>query len=249
MKLRNSSKPIIGITSTVVTYHQIRSVNLHEKFVRSIINGGGAPIVIPIGREELAENWVSICDGIILSNGEDVAPLSYAANPDPKIKETNIKRDNVEIAIIREAIKQNKPILGICRGITMLNVALGGTVIQDIEKFIPNAINHSQRAERSEPTHEVIIDESSRLFKMMNTKTIRVNSMHHQSIDQLAPKIKKVALAPDGVIEAIESVEGQPFLLGIQWHPEEMASEDVSMQQIFTEFIAECRIVNNDNRK
>ncbi|WP_332628668.1 gamma-glutamyl-gamma-aminobutyrate hydrolase family protein [Halalkalibacter flavus] len=243
--MRNS-KPIIGITSTVVNHNQIRSINLHEKFIRAVINGGGVPIVIPIAKDELAEEWVSVCDGIILSNGEDVDPHSYGAVPDPKIQKTYGRRDQLEIAIVRQALNYNRPILGICRGITMLNVALGGTVIQDIEKFNLTALNHYQQAERSEPTHEVSISESSRLYKMINAKNIRVNSMHHQSIDQLSTDLKQVAMAPDGVIEAVEGVRKHPFLLGIQWHPEEMATEDVRMQQIFTDFIAECWIANSD---
>jgi putative glutamine amidotransferase len=245
LQLRNS-KPIIGITSTVVNHNQIRSINLHEKFIRAVINGGGVPIVIPIAKDELAEEWVSVCDGIILSNGEDVDPHSYGAVPDPKIQKTYGRRDQLEIAIVRQALNYNRPILGICRGITMLNVALGGTVIQDIEKFNLTALNHYQQAERSEPTHEVSISESSRLYKMINAKNIRVNSMHHQSIDQLSTDLKQVAMAPDGVIEAVEGVRKHPFLLGIQWHPEEMATEDVRMQQIFTDFIAECWIANSD---
>ncbi|MCL7748735.1 gamma-glutamyl-gamma-aminobutyrate hydrolase family protein [Halalkalibacter alkaliphilus] len=243
--MRNS-KPIIGITSTVVNHNQIRSINLHEKFIRAVIDGGGVPIVIPIGTVELAEEWVSVCDGIILSNGEDIDPHSYGAAPDPKIQKTYGRRDQLEIEIVRQALKHNRPILGICRGITMLNVALGGTVIQDIEKFNPTAMNHYQQAERSEPTHEVSISESSRLYKMINTKNIRVNSMHHQSIDQLSTDLTQVAMSADGVIEAVEGVRKHPLLLGIQWHPEEMATEDVRMQQIFTDFIAECRVANSD---
>lgn len=124
----------------------------------------------------------------------------------------------------------------------MLNVALGGTVIQDIEANNPNAINHYQQAARPEPTHDVQIDDTSMLYQIIRRSNIRVNSMHHQAIYQVAPDLKKVAVAPDGVIEAVECVDKtSPMMMGVQWHPEEMASEDPTMQRLFDTFIAECK--------
>lgn len=234
--MKQSTKPVIGITSSIVNHNHIPSVNLHERFIHSVIEAGGVPIVIPIGTDEMTEVWTSICDGIILSSGEDVDPNSYNANPVPKLQKTNGKRDKTEIALVKNAQKRKIPILAICRGITMLNVALGGTVIQDIETNNPHAINHYQQAERPEPTHEIQIDDDSRLYKIVNNSKMRVNSMHHQAIDKLAPVLKKVAIAPDGVIEAVEGA----LILGVQWHPEEMASEDPSMAYLFKDFISQC---------
>lgn len=234
------TKPIIGISSTIEKHNNIPSVHLHEKFVRAVINGGGIPIVIPIGTDELAERTVSLCDGIILSSGEDIDPASYQANPAPQLQKTNLKRDKVEYALITYALKQQKPILAICRGLPMLNAALGGTVIQDIQTYMPNAINHFQQAERPEATHDIQIDIGSRLYQVFQSSKIRVNSMHHQAIDVLAHSLKIVASAPDGVIEAVEGMIEKPLLWGVQWHPEEMAVEDPSMVRLFKEFVAEC---------
>jgi putative glutamine amidotransferase len=239
MRLR--ARPIIGISSTIEKHNNIPSVHVHEKFVQSIIRAGGVPVVIPVGTEVLAEQWVSLCDGLVLSSGEDVDPSSFRANPLPQIQKTNVKRDKIEIALIHQAQQQRKPLLAICRGITMLNAAMGGTVIQDIESHIPDALNHFQQGERPDPTHDIEIDFSSRLYQIIQQVKIRVNSIHHQAIDQLAPSLKAVAWAPDGVIEAVEGIDLTTLIWGIQWHPEEMAIEDPAMVHLFKEFVKECK--------
>ncbi len=233
-------KAIIGISSSVENHNNIPSVHVHEKYVQAVINGGGVPVVIPIGPTEMAKAWVSMCDGLILSSGEDIDPASFNANPIPQIQKTNQKRDKIEIELIHNALKLQKPILAICRGITMLNAALGGTVIQDICTTVSKPINHYQQAERPEATHDIIIDTTSRLYQIFQKQKIHVNSMHHQAIDMIAPDIKVVATAPDGVIEAVEGINDTPILWGTQWHPEEMAVEDPSMNELFKQFIAEC---------
>ncbi|MGP4108678.1 gamma-glutamyl-gamma-aminobutyrate hydrolase family protein [Virgibacillus sp. L01] len=236
-----SINPVIGITSSIVNHNNIKSVNLHERFIRSVIQAGGIPVIIPTGTKDMPEVWVSICDGIILSSGEDVDPNSYRANPDPRIQKTNEKRDKTEIGLVEHALKQKKPILATCRGATMLNVALGGTVVQDIESNKANAINHYQQAARPEPTHEVQIEGDSWLYEILNTPMLRVNSMHHQAIDEIASDLRIAAVAPDGIIEAVEGTgKYTKLLLGVQWHPEEMAREDPTMQKLFQTFVGEC---------
>ncbi|MFC0470785.1 gamma-glutamyl-gamma-aminobutyrate hydrolase family protein [Halalkalibacter kiskunsagensis] len=236
--MKRPTKPVIGISSSVEYHNEIQSVLVHEKYTRSVIDAGGIPIVLPLATDGMAEQLVSICHGLILTGGEDIDPYYYKAAPHPKLQKTNGKRDKLEIELVQYARKQNKPILAICRGVTIANVALGGTVIQDIEASLPNAINHSQKAARSEPTHDIHLDQTSRLFQIFDSQKIRVNSMHHQAIDELAPCLRKVATAPDGVIEAVEGKT--PLLLGVQWHPEEMANDNRSMSLLFEEFIAEC---------
>ncbi|ASK64018.1 gamma-glutamyl-gamma-aminobutyrate hydrolase [Virgibacillus phasianinus] len=240
--MKKSQKPVIGITSSIVNYNNMMSVNLHEKYIKALIKAGGIPIVIPTGTEDMPEVWVSICDGIILSSGEDVDPNSYGENPAPRIHKTNEKRDLIEKGLVKYALEQKKPIFANCRGITMLNVAMGGTVIQDIETNNPNAINHFQQTARPEPTHEIQIEQNSQLHQILNRTKVRVNSMHHQAIGKLAPGLRQVAVAPDGIIEAVEGIDKSSSLwLAVQWHPEEMASQDPLMQGIFQEFINECK--------
>ncbi|WNF38674.1 gamma-glutamyl-gamma-aminobutyrate hydrolase family protein [Bacillaceae bacterium IKA-2] len=234
------TKPIIGISSSFEKHNNTPSVHLHEKYVRAVIAGGGIPIVIPIVTGEMVERLVTMCDGIILSGGEDIDPVSYQANPIPQLQKTNLKRDKIEIELINHGFKKQKPILAICRGLPMLNVAFGGTVIQDIQTSIQNSINHFQQAERPEATHDIQIDVGSRFYQIFQMSKIRVNSMHHQAIGVLAPSLKIVATAPDGVIEAVEGINEASLIWGVQWHPEEMAEENSSMDRLFKEFVAEC---------
>lgn len=234
-------KPIIGITSSVTEHNSIPSVHLHQKYVEAVSEAGGVPLVIPLGSKEKIKAWVSICDGLILSGGEDVDPHSYGAHPDPALRKTKAARDQTEIQLVQEAVKERKPIFGICRGITMMNAALGGTVLQDIEALHDQPINHYQKAARPEATHDVLIDQDSRLYDYLKKKKIRVNSMHHQAIDKLAPTLKKIGQAPDGIIEAVQETEEAPsYLLGVQWHPEEMAKVDSLMGSLFEHFIQAC---------
>ncbi|WP_209124546.1 gamma-glutamyl-gamma-aminobutyrate hydrolase family protein [Alkalihalobacillus sp. BA299] len=231
--------PIIGITSTVENHNNIPSVHVHEKYIRAVILAGGVPVVIPIGPKEMVKEWVAICDGFIFSSGEDVDPYYFGADPHPKVLKTNGKRDKMEIELVKQAQSKLKPILAICRGISILNVAFGGTLVQDIEANNPKAIKHFQLAERPEATHQIEIVKDSWLHGVINRQKIHVNSMHHQAINTLAPNLKTVATAPDGIIEAIEGVDVS-FMVGIQWHPEEMAVEDPSMLELFKAFIVEC---------
>ncbi len=233
------------MTSSIVNHNHIPSVNLHQKFILSVKTAGGIPLIIPTGTDEMAEEWASICDGIILTNGEDVDPHSFNQDPDPNLEQTNEKRDKLEMALVKQAQQKKKPILGICRGNTILNVALGGTLIQDIPSRNPKAVNHNQKAARPEATHSIQIKEDSWLYKILHTSTFRVNSMHHQAIDQLGANLKEAALAPDGTVEAVEGISESPVMWGVKWHPEEMASEDPTMQLLFEAFIKECENVGH----
>ncbi|WP_216828652.1 gamma-glutamyl-gamma-aminobutyrate hydrolase family protein [Alkalihalobacterium elongatum] len=229
-------RPVIGITSTVEKHNNLSSVHVHEKYIEAVLQAGGVPIVIPIGPVEMVKDWVAICDGIILSSGEDVDPYHFGATPHPLLQKTYNKRDQLEIELVKKA---QKPILAICRGISILNVAFGGTLLQDIEASNQEAIKHFQLAERPEATHQIKINEDSWLYDVLKVTNTRVNSMHHQAIDKIAANFKVVANATDGVIEAIEGV-GASFMVGIQWHPEEMASNDPNMAELFKAFIAKC---------
>ncbi|MCM3760964.1 gamma-glutamyl-gamma-aminobutyrate hydrolase family protein [Alkalihalobacillus oceani] len=234
-------KPIIGISSSVIDHNAIPSVHVHQKYIEAVSEAGGIPLVIPLGSKEKIEAWVSICDGLILNGGEDVDPRSYGAQPDPALRKTKAARDETEIQLVKEAVKKKKPVFGICRGIAMMNAALGGTVLQDIETLHDQPINHYQKAARPEATHDVLIERNSRLYEYLKKEQVRVNSMHHQAIGKLAPTLKKVGQAKDGIIEAVQETEEAPsYLLGVQWHPEEMAKDDRLMKSLFEHFIEAC---------
>jgi putative glutamine amidotransferase len=238
--MTKQSKPVIGISGSVADFKGIPSVYLHQKYVQSVKDAGGIPLVLPIGTEEMTEMWVSKCDGIILSGGIDVDPHSYNKDPDPELGKVNEDRDKTEKWLVKYALKQKKTIFAICRGLAMLNAALGGTVIQDIKKNDENAIKHYQKAARPDPTHNMTIEENSRLAEIIGSTNIRVNSMHHQAIGEVASSLKAVAHAPDGVIEGLEGVKDDPLIFGVQWHPEEMAAEDEYHFNLFKYFVEVC---------
>jgi putative glutamine amidotransferase len=146
----------------------------------------------------------------------------------------------VEIEIVRYAIRHNIPVLAICRGVQILNVALGGTLIQDIPSQLKEPIQHSQKVERHRDTHLVKVSEDSKLFQILGSDQIRVNSLHHQAIDMVAMDLRVVASSSDGIIEAVEYIGSSTFTVGVQWHPESMASTNNSMNNLFIQFIKSC---------
>jgi putative glutamine amidotransferase len=237
----DQSKPVIGITSSVVDHGDIPSVHVHQKYISSVIQGGGIPVVIPLVDDEAAKTLVSKCDGFILSGGEDVDPHSYGEDPDPMLRKTNGARDQMELSVVKYAEESKKPVLGICRGIAMLNAALGGTVMQDIESQYEDPIKHYQTADRPDPTHVVEVSQGSELARIFGTDSVRVNSMHHQAVGTLADTLSATATAPDGIVEGLEGTYEDWYVLAVQWHPEEMAAEDEAMHKLFKTFIEKCR--------
>ncbi|MCP8970701.1 gamma-glutamyl-gamma-aminobutyrate hydrolase family protein [Ectobacillus ponti] len=234
-------KPIIGITGAYVKHNSyMEGVYVHHDYHRCVAAHGGIPIVLPFVSPELSLETLPLCQGIILSGGEDVDPRYYGQDPHQQLGATVRERDEAEIAIAKYAIEKGIPLLAICRGIQILNVALGGTLIQDIPSQVHGAMQHTQVIDRSLDSHWVTVDPASRLYEIVGEKRIRVNSLHHQAIDSLGQGLRVVAAASDGIIEAVEHTDASAFLLGLQWHPESMAVSDPCMQRIFTRLIQEA---------
>ncbi|MBM7693073.1 putative glutamine amidotransferase [Peribacillus deserti] len=241
--MMNTRKPIIGITATTLDISGFDSVYLHYSYAESVIRAGGVPIVIPIGNEELAKEWVLMCDGILLSGGEDMDPFHFGAEPHPKLGKVTQERDQIELDLIHYARSEQLPIFGICRGIQVLNVALGGDLIQDIESEKPEYIKHTQIAARAAATHSITIERESLLHQITGKDELRVNSFHHQAVGKVAPSLKTSAVSKDGIIEAVEAAEpGLGWMLAVQWHPEDMTGVNQEMNQLFTEFINVCKL-------
>lgn len=237
------SKPIIGITGAYVFKNKfMEGTYVHQDYQKSIAANGGLPIILPFVEEKLAIEMVDLCDAVILSGGEDVDPIVFGEDPHPHIGDTILLRDKVELNIIKRAMETNKPILAICRGIQILNVSLGGTLIQDIPSQVKDSIKHTQTVNRSWDTHFVTIKENSQLASIIGGTKIRVNSLHHQAIDSLAEDLEVVATSKDGIIEAVEHKSYCNFLLGVQWHPESMASTNEKMNRIFSELIKSVKV-------
>lgn len=208
-------QPVIGITGN----YGEGTCKLGEYYYKSVVAAGGTPIVIPpLANREAIVNTLSHIDGLILSGGGDYNPLWCGEDPSPKLHSINRERDLPELLITQLAYNRQIPMLGICRGIQTLAMALGGKVRQDIGDT-KGLIKHSQDADRNEPTHVVSLDKDSILYNLYEPDKIAVNSFHHQAVGDAGNKFKVVARSADGVIEAMESSEFKS-ILGVQWHPE-----------------------------
>lgn len=192
-------------------------------YMESVRRAGGEPIEVAAGGEA-PEHILARVDGIMLTGGGDVDPMLYGETPHATFQAAEADRDQFEIALTRAAIAANVPFLAICRGMQLLNVAMGGTLIQDIPSQVPGALVHSVPEPRAHVAHEVWVAKGSRLSALLadhmeDGETCHVNSRHHQSVGTAAPGFDITATSPDGVIEAMEK-PGATFCVGVQWHPE-----------------------------
>ena len=216
---RKERKPLIGITANYAG----GDASLRERYYKQIVEAGAIPLILPpVADIDVIEDTLSAIDGLLLTGGADINPLWMGEEPQPALGNVNAERDLPELLLTRRAFERQMPILGICRGVQTLAVALGGHVAQDIASL--SAIKHSQTADRTETTHSVDIITGSTLHSLYNTGRLAVNSFHHQAVDQPGPRFRTTATAPDGIIEAIESNEHKP-VMGVQWHPEWLGDE------------------------
>ena len=176
-------------------------------------------------------------DALLLSGGGDVHPSLFGGQPHRKLGEFDPERDAFEIAILQLMIDLGKPVLGICRGIQVINAALGGTLYQDLASEQPQALQHQQKAPRRYPTHFVTVQQGSRLSAILESSRLQVNSLHHQAVKDVAPGLQATAWADDGVIEGLEAA-GHPFLIGVQWHPEGMWEHDQAAASLFRALVS-----------
>jgi putative glutamine amidotransferase len=226
-------RPLIGITSSYSWDNH--SHTIPNSYVDAVERGGGTPVLLPPTFQIDVEQLLDAVDGLVLTGGVDVDPQHYGENPRPQLGTIDPKRDDFEIKITKEALRRGKPILAICRGHQVLNVAAGGTLIQDTTSQVPEALKHRQNAPTYYPSHTVRVQEGSRLHGIFGKGELGVNTFHHQAVKDLGEGLVATAWAPDGVIEAME-LAGDTFVLGVQWHPERMI--DGEMLKIFKAFIA-----------
>jgi len=214
------TRPAIGVT--IENARQEPEVfRLREDYVRSVETAGGLPLVLAPGRPEDAAEVLGRVDALLLTGGADLDPKYYGEKPHPQLGPTFEERDAFELALVREALRRDLPLLAICRGHQVLNVAMGGTLVQDIPSQLPGAGAHDPDVERWETCHEVEILPGTRLREILGTERVAVNSFHHQSVKGLGGDLVLSARSPDGVVEGIELPRGtRRFVLGVQWHPE-----------------------------
>lgn len=243
-----NQSPIIAIPCRydVDDVQGARQYNVQRiSYVNAIAQAGGAPFLIPVGLpDDTLRTLFNRADGILLTGGGDIDPALYHHPLHPKTSEIQVDRDHLEITLVQWAVAQKKPLLGICRGIQIMAVAVGGTMVQDIAAELPHAGRHDYHNEPEHPrdylAHTVTIDSASRLFDILAAEEIMVNSMHHQAIQSLPEPYLTIARASDGIIEAID-LPGHPFFCGVQWHPEELVPEDDHSKKLFAAFVDACR--------
>ncbi len=237
------TRPRIAITGVNRTWDgQVRS-GVNANYVRSVLVAGGLPVIIvPDLSPDEAVDLFGNCDGLLLTGGEDVGPNHYGAAPHPKLGGVDPRRDANELALVAEARARDLPILGICRGIQLCNVALGGTLFQDLPSQRPGAIDHDPPVQRYVRSHAITITEHSKLALVLGTTELAANSFHHQAIDRLGKGLVVTATADDGVIEGIESADPNEWIVAVQWHPEELAHEpDAADLRLFAALISAAR--------
>ena len=224
----------------VIALAPCRTLPDYEESVR---RAGGEPRVLDYESDPV-EQVVAWCDGILLPGGVDVHPARYGEAPHPTVTEVNEGRDEYEVALVRAALAADVPLLAICRGMQVLNVAAGGTLVQDIPSQITTDVKHAIVNPKNAIAHEVWVTPTSRLWALMRESieegdALQVNSRHHQGVQRLAPGFDVTATAPDGVIEAMERTTGR-FCVGVQWHPENFWRTG-EFRPLFEGFIEACR--------
>jgi len=211
---------------------------MSRPYITALEAAGAAPILLPLALgEDTLRSLYERLDGLFLAGGGDLNPACYSRNKDTKTEGIDTLRDEAELLLTRWALDDEKPLFGVCRGIQTLNVAAGGTLIQDVGDYVPNAIRHQYYPEKPRDfvAHDVATLTGTRLASILGSDA-RVNSFHHQAIEQTASGFQVSAVAPDGVIEAIER-PGNQFAVGVQWHPESLIKFDPAMLALFEAFV------------
>ena len=246
-----TDRPLIGITTqTLQAIDGIppglpTSVVMNQRYYQAAASAGAAPVLIPLldDLEALRAIYEGM-DGLLIPGGVDLDPTAFGETPHERLGRTDPARDRVELQLVRWAIDDQKPVLGLCRGLQVINVALGGTLYQDLEAQYPNALKHDYLPnygfERDYLAHQVTLTPGSRLHHALDAGSIFVNSMHHQGIKVLGRSLSPAATAPDGLIEAVEACDDS-FLVGVQWHPEVFESTDPNTEHLFNDFITAAR--------
>ena len=234
--------PLIGITTfRTLSRNNFPTIGVNEAYVQSVHQAGGTPVLIPIGlSEQTLVELLPRLDGIIFTGGGDVHPARYGNQPHPLVNSVDEDRDRVEIALFQAAYDRRMPFLGICRGLQLVNVALGGTLYEDLLAQNPQSIKHDFFSDQAPDylAHPVTVEQETRLAGILGATRLGVNSLHHQGIRLLAGGLQAIAHAPDGLIEAVQVVD-YPFGLAVQWHPEWL-QEHLAMRALFSEFVRAC---------
>jgi putative glutamine amidotransferase len=226
------------------------SISLSDRYPRAIAAAGGLPWVLPcLPDERFVAEAVRRSHGVMLTGGDDIQPRLYGARTSPRLRKTVSRpqpaRDVFELLLLQEVFRRRKPLLAICRGHQLLNVALGGTLYVDLLQQRPEGLNHNRPDHKDQPVHKVALTPGSLMHKIAGQRTLAVNSTHHQAVARLAPMLRPTAVSLDGLVEALELVEAEaealPFLLSVQFHPERMWERYLEFRELFGRFTRACK--------
>ena len=246
--MRSGAKPLIGLSVSFHDFGDYQGVG----FQRPIVRAGGLPLTLPRLPDTL-DDALDACAGIALGGGRDIDPRSYGQEPTELLAGTEPRRDVFELELVERALDRGLPILGMCRGIQILNVALGGTLVQDVSlvpewadhpadrgwvawKAVERASLDSEPDVPAHPRHAIVVEPGSRLHAALGVEGIEVDSFHHQALDRVAPDLRVVARAPDGVVEAVE-LDGDAYVLAVQWELQEEWRVDPRFLAVFEHFV------------
>jgi putative glutamine amidotransferase len=244
--MASKGSPAIGITCKTIRAKLSLSsprYGQNQTYVQAVLRAGAAPLLLPqLTDKALLRAMYERLDGLLLPGGKDIDPARYGEARHERCGPITPGHDEMELTLARWALDDAKPLLAVCRGIQVLNVALGGSLYQDIEAQVPGAIKHRWYPDhpRDRLSHTVEVTPQTKLAHIVGTSSLPVNSLHHQAIREMAPQLTVVARAPDEIVEAVE-VQDHPFALGVQWHPEELAPNDAQAQGLFDALVEACQ--------
>jgi putative glutamine amidotransferase len=234
-----SRLPLIGVSTSITVGKHPERAYVNSAYLHAIQQAGGVPVPLPPQLSAAAlERIVGELSGLLLTGGGDVDPARYGEAPHPTVYEVAPARDILETSAIHIALERRLPVLAVCRGIQVLNVALGGSLFQDVGTEPGTQLQHSQTEPRDQPTHKVTIEPRSRLAQILGTDEIEVNSMHHQAVKALGRNLTAVAWAPDQIIEGVEDSDPSRFVLGVEWHPEELVGHSEPARRLFAALVS-----------
>jgi putative glutamine amidotransferase len=235
--------PLIGVTTSITVDEYPERAYVNSAYVRAIEGAGGIPVLLPpqLGAAAREALWPRL-DALILTGGGDIEPSRFGESPHRKVMLVSDDRDALELELVDRALRDDVPLFGICRGVQVLNVALGGSLHQHIPDTFGDTVQHAQKEPRHVATHPVkVLTEGTRLGQILGVPELTVNSFHHQALRMLGRGLRDVAWAPDDVIEAVEHEDDRRFVVGVQWHPEDLVEHDAAAQALFRAVVAAAR--------
>ncbi|MDR0743382.1 MAG: gamma-glutamyl-gamma-aminobutyrate hydrolase family protein, partial [Tannerella sp.] len=240
-------RPVIGVSDAS---KDGKNVAVPRSYIDAVLQAGGVPVVIPvIYDEKKVIELLNTMDGIIFAGGEDFDPAYYNERSIPQMGRINAPRDEFEMKLVHLAAERSIPILGICRGLQLINIAFGGSLYQDLPaQYYDNTISHRQKQPNYEASHAVYVEDNTVFANIVKERMLMVNSLHHQAIKKVARGFRIAGKSPDEIVEVIEKVDDENWILGVQFHPEVRVTRDNAMHRIFQRFMDEAGSLEKPNR-